>query len=115
MQVEIQSRHFSLTQAIDAYTRRRLDYAFSARAHHLQRIFVRLMDVNGPRGGADKRCQLHVVVPGQPDIIVQDTETDLYLAIDRAVDRASRSVARKLDRRRDRALQGGLNEARINA
>ncbi len=115
MQVDIQSRHFSLTSAIEAYIRRRLDYGFSARAHHVKCIVVRLKDVNGPKGGVDKCCQLQIVLAGLPDIVVEDTETSLYLAIDRAVDRASRSLARKLDRRRTRALQSGLNGARASA
>ena len=59
---------------------------------------MRLSDINGPRGGEDKRCQLQVSLAGLPDVVVEDTEADLYFAIDRAADRVGRSVMRKLDR-----------------
>ena len=33
--------------------------------------------------------------------MIEDTETDVYVAIDRAADRAGRSVARRLERQRN--------------
>jgi len=57
-----------------------------------------LSDINGPRGGVDKRCQLRIVLAGMPDVVIQDTEANLYVAIDRASNRAGRTLVRKLDR-----------------
>ena len=37
---------------------------------------MRLSDINGPRGGADKRCHLQVVLAGLPDVVVEDIEAD---------------------------------------
>ena len=68
---------------------------------------VRLSDINGPRGGADKCCHIQVVLPQLPDVVIEDTEVDLYAAIDRAADRAGRTVDRRLARHRDRARHGG--------
>ena len=65
---------------------------------HVNRVVVRLSDINGPRGGADKRCHIQVVLAGIPDVVVEDTEVDLYTAIDRATDRARRTVFRRVDR-----------------
>lgn len=105
MQIEIQARHFPLTQAMRGHVERRLGFALSTRHEHIQRILVRLSDVNGPRGGHDKCCQIQVVLPQLADVIVEDTESNLYAAIDRAADRASRTVARKLARQRDKTLR----------
>jgi ribosomal subunit interface protein len=101
MQIEIVARDFPLTDAMRSYVTRRLDFSFSARRQHIKCVVVRLGDTNGPRGGNDKCCGIQVVVPGHADIVVQDTESDLYAAIDRATDRASRTVARRLDRQRN--------------
>jgi len=98
MHIDIQSRGFSLTRALLKYAERRLLFSMSYCNNHINRVVVRLSDINGPRGGADKRCHLQVVMPGLPDVIVEDTEVDLYAAIDRAIDRARRTVARKIDR-----------------
>jgi len=100
MQIDIQTRNFDLTNALRSYTERRLRFALTWADNRIQRIIVRLSDINGPRGGEDKRCQLQVVLAGCPDVVVEDTEASLYFAIDRAADRAGRTVMRKLNRKR---------------
>lgn len=59
---------------------------------------MRLSDINGLRGGAYKCCHLRVVLPGLFDVVVKDTEADLYVAIDRAADRAQRTVMCRIER-----------------
>jgi len=103
MQIDIQARDFTLTNALRIHIDRRLGFALSNRDSHIQHIIVRLSDINGPRGGADKCCHIQVVLPKLSDVVVEDTEVDLYVAIDRAVDRASRTVGRRLSRQRDNA------------
>jgi len=98
MQIDIQSRGFSLTDALLKYSEQRLLFSMSYFSINIKRVVIRLSDINGPRGGTDKRCHLQVVIPGLPDVVVEDTEADMYAAIDRAMDRARRTVARKLDR-----------------
>jgi len=97
MQIDIQSRGFSLTEALLNYSQQRLLFSMSY-CDHINKAIVRLSDINGPRGGTDKRCHLQLIISGLPDIVVDDTEADMYAAIDRAMDRARRTVARKLDR-----------------
>jgi ribosomal subunit interface protein len=98
MNIDIQSRDFSLTTALRTYIKRRLGFALSTRYDRIKRILVRLSDINGPRGGKDKCCQLQVVLPGQADIVIADTQADMYLAIDRAANRAGRTTSRRLAR-----------------
>lgn len=103
MQIDIQTRNFGMTDAIRSHSIRRLRFALSSYDDRIQRVVMRLSDINGPRGGADKCCHLQLVLPGLPDVVVEDIEADLYLAIDRAADRAGRSLRRRLARQRDRA------------
>ncbi|MGB5455067.1 MAG: HPF/RaiA family ribosome-associated protein [Gammaproteobacteria bacterium] len=103
MQIDIQARNFPLTNALRGHVQRRLGFALSARYDHIQRVKVRLYHVNGPRGGENKCCHIQVVLPHLPDVVIQDTEDDLYTAIDRASDRAGRTVGRRLRRKRDRS------------
>ena len=98
MHIDIQTRGFSLTEALLSYTQGKLLFAMSYCSDHVNRVVIRLYDINGPRGGADKRCHVQVVLPGIPDVVIEDTEVDLYAAIDRAIDRARRTVVRKVDR-----------------
>jgi ribosome-associated translation inhibitor RaiA len=100
MQIEIEARNFPLIQALHSHAERQLRSALTCCGDHIRRVAVRLSDVNGPRGGADKRCRLQVVLAGLPDVVVEDVEADLYVAIDRATDRAGRTLVRKIERRR---------------
>ncbi|MGI8894089.1 MAG: hypothetical protein ACR2HE_00270 [Casimicrobiaceae bacterium] len=40
--------------------------------------------INGPSGAMDKRCRIRVMMNGLSAVVIEDTEADLYLAIDRA-------------------------------
>jgi ribosomal subunit interface protein len=101
MQIDIQARNFSLTNALRGHVERRLGFALSSRNDQIQRVMVRLSDINGPRGGEDKCCHIQVVLPQLSDVVIEDTEVDMYTAIDRAADRAGRTVGRRLARQRD--------------
>lgn len=100
MQMDIQCQGFSLTQGLGDYVRNRLAFAFSHASPAISRVAVRLADVNGPRGGADKRCLIELRLKSAPAVVIEDVETDLYLAIDRAVHRAGRTLGRRLGRQR---------------
>jgi len=102
MQIDIQARNFPLTEALRVHLERRLGFALGAREDQIQRIIVRLSDINGPRGGVDKHCHIQVVLAHMPDVVIEDTEASLYTAIDRAADRAGRTVGRRLARQRVR-------------
>ena len=107
MKIDMQARHFSLSKALRNHIKRRLGFALSAGTNQIQRVLVRLSDINGSKGGAEKCCKIQLVLPRLPDIVIEDTETNLYVAIDRAANRAGRTLRRRLTRHRDqhRALQ----------
>ena len=106
MQIDIQARDFPLTDALRSHAERRLRFALTCFDEHVQRIAMQLSVINGPRGGKDKRCYLQVMLAGLSEVIIEDIEADLYVAIDRAVDRAGRTVVRKLDRQQTLLRQG---------
>jgi ribosomal subunit interface protein len=113
MQTDVQSQGFSLTECLNNYVVKRLAYGLSRGDEAITRITVRLSDINGPRGGPDKRCLIEVRLKASPTVVVEDVETDLYVAIDRAVDRAGRALTRQLARRRGYAP--GFPEASVEA
>ena len=100
MRIAFHTPSFSLTEALRAYTRRRLLYATGRFDDRMEDLSVRFVDVNGPRGGADKVCQLEVHLRWGERLRIEDADGDLYLAIDRAAHRLGRAVARAVARHR---------------
>lgn len=100
MQIEIHARGFLLTEGLRAHVERRFQFAMGSYQDHVLRVTVRLSDINGPRGGVDKHCQVRLRLRGLPEIVVKDTEADLYVAVNRAAERAGRTLGRNLRRAR---------------
>lgn len=100
MQIDIQTTGFSLTDSLKAYTKRHMQFALNRNDALIIRARVWLADINGPRGGVDKRCQIELKLAGQNNIVIEDIETDLYVAIDRACERCMRTLTRRIARAR---------------
>lgn len=98
MQIDIQSNGLVLNDSLRAYVQRRLQFSLGWAL--TRKLAVWLSDINGPRGGRDKRCKIQVSLNNGKSVLIEDTEEDLYAAIDRAAERADRAVARQLARRR---------------
>jgi len=79
---------------------RRVGFALSRFSDELSTVLVRLDDLNGPKGGVDKRCRVHLRGPAIGELVVEETDVEWTPAIDRTISLAGRSVARALDRAR---------------
>ena len=66
------------------------------------RATVRLSDVNGPRGGVDKRCQVELDTDGSGKVVITAQARDWRTAIDNALSRAARVLLRLWQRGRSR-------------
>lgn len=98
MNIAIHSNGLALTEPLREYVHRRLKTALGWAL--TRRLAVWLSDINGPRGGRDKRCKIQISLDHGKTIIIEDTEEDLFAAIDLAADRADRALARQLARNR---------------
>jgi len=74
-------------------------------ASSIERVSVRLADVNGPRGGVDQRCRIKVVLSGLPSVVVEGRDASIETAIDTAVRATEESVRRVVGRRRMKPLR----------
>ncbi len=100
MNVQIHASDFTLTDGLREHIAWRVVHATNHGRDLISRVVVHLADVNGPRGGVDKRCGLELRLKGAQPLVVDDVQTDLYIAIDRAFERIGRSLHRRLVRRR---------------
>ena len=88
-----------------AYIRRRLGKLFARYGQAVERITVRVRDVNGPRGGVDVLCRIKVVLRRLPSVVVEHRTAHLRNSLNKAFSAAERTVSRSLQRRRRRPLK----------
>jgi ribosome-associated translation inhibitor RaiA len=86
------------------YIARKLGMKLGKFVSAIERITVRLSDVNGPKGGRDQKCQIKVVLSRLPSVVVNETDSTLPRTIDRAIDSAALAVRRTIQRRRLKPL-----------
>jgi CBS domain-containing protein len=89
-----------LDQDDRAYIRQILGMKLGKYANSIERVSVRLKDVNGPRGGIDQVCRIKVVLSGLPSVVFQSQAASLKAAINGALTGVERAVRRRMQRRR---------------
>lgn len=91
MQIHLSPRHLTLTAAIHAYVADKINHLEQLTDHILAAHVVLLHDETKTRKHTVK---VHLAVPG-PDIYAEDTEDDLYAAIDKVVDKLSMQLRKR--------------------
>lgn len=86
------------SDALTAHAERRLAFALSRYASRIDRLVVRFSDLNGPKGGNDKVCQIGFTLKGMAPESVEAQDADLYCAVDLAAAKAGRRMARLIER-----------------
>jgi CBS domain-containing protein len=111
----IRSVGSELDAADKTYVRRKLGRNLGKFAPGIERTSVRVEDVNGPRGGVDKRCRIKVVLTGLPSVVVEQRHHSLQAALDGAMARAERAVRQATQRRSMRQLKPRKGSKRMVA
>ena len=98
MNIVIQCRDFSMTDSLKQYVENQLRFVLTRYSVHIVKINVTLLDINGPKGGLDKRCRVRLKFSKLPTIIIQDTQKNLYAAIKTCGTKLKRTVERDIKR-----------------
>jgi hypothetical protein len=76
----------------------RVCFALRRLTAFVPRAKVQFSDVNGPRGGVDKRCQVELSTVTTGTVVIATLARDLRTALDRSLGRATRVLTRSLQR-----------------
>jgi len=101
MDLDIRYVNLPVSDALEKLARRRLARALRPFAGNVEHVEVRIEDINGPRGGVDKRCTATAKLrPTSRKIVVTHDSADAYDAVHGVCARLAESVGRALARRR---------------
>jgi putative sigma-54 modulation protein len=98
MKIQIYDGPIKTTQAQYEYIMNKVGAAAGRLKDVPCTIEVRLTDINGPKGGIDKRCTIVVTPPGQTALCVEKDAPDYYTAIDAAASTLKKAIAKSLER-----------------
>lgn len=115
MRVQFASQGIAGVGHVRAHAVRRLHFALDRFADRVTRARVRLVDVNGPRGGVDIQYRIQVSGTGIGTVVVTGVAGDPYAAIERGAKRIQRLVARVLDYRSNRRGRSARSEGAARA
>jgi ribosome-associated translation inhibitor RaiA len=104
--VAIRARGIEVDDELREYIHQRAGFKLGKYAPQIDRISVRLEDINGPRGGADSRCAVKVALSRHESVVVEVVDENHRLAFDHAMDATERAVRRTIERDRKIARRG---------
>jgi ribosomal subunit interface protein len=100
MNTMIHTRDFTVTPAIRHWIDRQVERALQRFEGEVTGVEIYLSDVNGPRGGDDKKVVMQTRLRGLPPVSVSTRGEDLYAAISRSAKRLRRGVKRTVTKGR---------------
>lgn len=103
----IRTTDVELDESEREYIRKRLDEKLGRFAGSIERVTVRLRDINGTRGGVDQECSIKVVLSGLPSLVFESRAAVMQAAINAAITGVERAVRRAVQRRRMIPLKRG--------
>lgn len=101
MKVVIQPGKTLVLPATEKAVLERIHYALGRISHRIRTLRVRFDDLNGPRGGIDKRCTLEAVLEHGGPLVAEVMDGNVVVAGTRAARRLARRVSDQFERSRD--------------
>jgi ribosome-associated translation inhibitor RaiA len=98
MKTEVRFHGLEPSASLRDHAERRIRTQLGRFGRELVTVVVRVGDINGPKGGLDKRCRISVRGPRIGSATIEEFSGDTYSAVDRAVERVSDSISRMLER-----------------
>lgn len=100
MNIDLQARDFNLTDSHKSQIQQKLKVVLSRFGHKIRLARVVLSDINGPKGGKDKRCAIRIEVNNHKTVVVEEVTENMFESINRCSQRVKRTLTRLLNKRR---------------
>ena len=100
MRIQTQTQGFDLTDHIRDHVEQQLCFHLANFDSYVMSVDIFLRDVNGPKGGPDKKALLRIQLSTGATVAIERTRSDLYAAITHAARQSKRAVRRSLGKSR---------------
>lgn len=105
MRLEMYGHQIGLSEAARFHIASRVEFALGRLGARITRVRILLADLNGPRGGIDKRCRMIAELLRVGSVVVEHRAAGWGAAVAGAAGRLGQAVRRRLAlRRRGRRL-----------
>lgn len=101
MKIDVRFLGMSPSPALREHTERQILFHLSRFGRDIQTVEIRISDVNGPKGGLDKKCRITARGPRFGLSTLEELSGDAYQAADEAIARLARTVGRQIERARN--------------
>jgi ribosome-associated translation inhibitor RaiA len=99
MEVIIRSKSAEVSPSLQDHVNRRIDFCLGRFSHLIDFVRVDLIDLNGPKGGLDRQCEVKIKFIHHGLIVGKATDTIFETAASRAMERAVNQVKKILKHR----------------
>ena len=96
MEIRATGSGMDVDGVLDAYVKRRTQLALGLFSSRLERVSVVLSRENGPNGDTIETCCFRARLLGLPAVVIEQADSDVRSAIDRAVNRIGCELAIRL-------------------
>lgn len=96
MKITIQNGLNEFDHSIEEHIHRKLRLELSKMAANISTISFVISEAIGIGGETENHCSLTLSLYGMPNLVIEETNADLYFAIDRVIQKTTRSLSRKL-------------------
>ena len=111
MQVKITTdNHINGGDHLNSDVTAAIESSLSRFQDQLTRVEVHLSDINGPKGGVDKRCVIEVRPAGRQPLAAAHEAATIMESVRGAADKLERNLAKLVDRQSDYKGRASLGE-----
>ena len=100
MKISVRTRDIRWTDELREQLDRTITFAVDRYGSWIDHVAVYLADLNGPRGGVDKLCQITADLRGTRPVLILERGDNLLAMVNRAARRLGYRIGRNIDRRR---------------
>jgi ribosome hibernation promoting factor len=101
MKLEIRGLKIEITDSLRTYAERKIGFALDRFAERIRTVRLKLGDMNGSRGGVDKRCQLAISLAHSSPITLESRAATVQGAVDRIASKVRSFIKRRFVRKQE--------------